>query len=232
MRNFFINLTDRSSRSLLLVSVPLYLALFIFFDGLGIKFDVSQWFFSISGHAWALKHNLITESVLHDGFRALNIVIVAGILIFYLSQSFKPLRVTSLVRLSQFIGALLLSFIVVNLMKGVTGMHCPWDLNMFGGRFDYQPLWLAASQPEPGRCFPAGHASIGYAWFSLFFYLRKDFPVIARKALIGSLLIGLLLGFAQQLRGAHFISDDITTAFICWVISALIFIGDKPNENR
>jgi len=176
MRNFFINLSDRSSRSLLLVSVPLYLALFIFFEGLGIKFDVSQWLFSISGHAWALKHTLITESVLHDGFRALNIVIVAGILIFYLSQWFKPLRVTSLVRLSQFIGALLLSFIVVNLMKGVIGMHCPWDLNMFGGRFDYQPLWLAASQPEPGRCFPAGHASIGYAWFSLFFLPTQRLP--------------------------------------------------------
>ncbi len=36
------------------------------------------------------------------------------------------------------------------------------------------------------------------------------------------LLAGLLLGAAQQLRGAHFMSHTLWTGWICWSVAVLL----------
>ena len=71
----------------------------------------------------------------------------------------------------------------------------------------------------PGRCFPAGHASAGYAWLALFFFFTAVKPACRRWGLAIGIGLGLLFGIAQQLRGAHFLSHDVFTAMICWSIA-------------
>lgn len=81
--------------------------------------------------------------------------------------------------------------------------------------FDAVPLdWHA------GHCFPAGHASAGM-WLSALavFWL----PANPRKALavfLGGLFVGLTMGWVQQMRGMHFLTHTLATA---WLSTALLF---------
>ena len=95
-------------------------------------------------------------------------------------------------------------------------------------------LVLSAPSPAPaastdwiehdggsGRCFPAGHASTGFAFMGGFFALRTQAPGMAGLWLAVALAAGLLFGGVQQLRGAHFMSHTLWTAWLCWVVGWL-----------
>jgi membrane-associated PAP2 superfamily phosphatase len=73
-------------------------------------------------------------------------------------------------------------------------------------------------------CFPAGHASAGYAWISSYFfglYYQSRWRWVGLGA---SMIAGAVFGFVQQIRGAHFISHDIWTLAICWFFSLALFL--------
>ncbi|RYE95440.1 MAG: hypothetical protein EOO41_05650, partial [Methanobacteriota archaeon] len=65
-------------------------------------------------------------------------------------------------------------------------------------------------------CFPAGHASAGYAWVALYFCALALRPAWRMPALWMGIAAGLLFGIAQQLRGAHFLSHDLWSLAVCW----------------
>lgn len=95
---------------------------------------------------------------------------------------------------------------------------------MFGGNEPY----IHILQPRPSylpysQCFPAGHASVGYAWVALYYFLRHSRPHYRYAGLAAGLIGGAILGFTQQLRGAHFMSHDLTTLFICLCCAKLCF---------
>ena len=54
-----------------------------------------------------------------------------------------------------------------------------------------------------------------------YFALRERCPAAARTWLAAALGAGLLLGLAQQMRGAHFMSHTLWTAWICWTVASL-----------
>jgi membrane-associated PAP2 superfamily phosphatase len=120
--------------------------------------------------------------------------------------------------------ALGLSIGLVGLLKALTNVDCPRDLSEFGGTFPY--IHLFEHRPEAlrhARCFPAAHASSGYALLALYFALRERSPRIARFGLAVGLGLGLVFGFAQQARGAHFISHDMWSAMIVWTVSLSLY---------
>lgn len=119
----------------------------------------------------------------------------------------------------------LVSVILVSLLKVLTNMDCPWNLNQFGG--DRPFIGLFEHRPQEmgcGKCFPAGHASAGYDWVSLYFFFKMIIPKYRWLGLLCGIMVGLTFGISQQLRGAHFISHDIATILICWLIATLLFI--------
>jgi len=86
---------------------------------------------------------------------------------------------------------------------------------------------LFADRPDAlrsGHCFPAAHASSGYALVALYFVFRERSTVLARAGLWIGILCGVVFGAAQQARGAHFVSHDLWSAFIVWVIAASVYI--------
>lgn len=111
--------------------------------------------------------------------------------------------------------------LLVRTLKSSSNLHCPVGIDLYGGRapllrlFDAVPLdWHA------GHCFPAGHASAGM-WLSALavFWL----PANPRKALavfLGGLFVGLTMGWVQQMRGMHFLTHTLATA---WLSTALLF---------
>ncbi len=106
---------------------------------------------------------------------------------------------------------------VIAVFKRVSATSCPWDLAEFGGVARYVSHWSqGVFDGGGGHCFPAGHAAAGFAFLGGHFPLRRRLPRAARWWLAASLVAGFTLGLAQQVRGAHFMSHTLWTAWLCW----------------
>ena len=121
------------------------------------------------------------------------------------------------IAISTFISTSLISY-----LKHLTTIPCPEALIEFGGDRRWINIWqvMAANLPR-GGCYPAGHSSGGYGWLCLAFI----FPFASKKFylwLLPGLTLGLVFGIAQQLRGVHFISHDLLTISLCWLIPGVV----------
>lgn len=190
----------------------------------GLDFTLASALYQMQGESWLLQHHWLTETLLHRHFRTLNEIVVLSLLACWLWRHFarkdqsKKQQALGVLLLS-----LLLSFAAVAVLKRLLPMECPWDLQQFGGNSRFWGLFATRPDSVPdNQCFPAGHASIGFAWLALYYYWRELKPQKAWQGLLIGAAAGLLLGFVQQLRGAHFISHDIATAAICWLIPTVL----------
>lgn len=116
--------------------------------------------------------------------------------------------------------------LLVPAVKRLSLASCPWDLALFGGTAQYLSHWTlwwpGSGDGGPGHCFPAGHATSAFAFLpGVWLWWRHD----RRKAVAwgGAVLVaGVLVSLAQTVRGAHFVSHNLWTAWLCWAASAWI----------
>lgn len=175
------------------------------------------------GREWVLRDSFLVEQLAHLVGRQLSVfgwlLVVAAWGVACLRPGWAGLRRP----LACLLVSVLLSTLVVAWIKSWSNMDCPWDLASYGGTRPY--VGLFAVRPiglERGVCFPAGHASGGYAWLALYFFLAAAWPRWRLIGLATGLGLGLVFGFSQQLRGAHFFSHDLVTAGICWAVALLV----------
>lgn len=110
--------------------------------------------------------------------------------------------------------------------KKATGRHCPWDIDRYGGSAPYAKLMEPPPRAcGPGNCFPAGHASGGFSLFAGYFAWRDRSRRAAGCWLAAGLALGSLYGWAQMARGAHFLSHNIWSAIICWLIALATYLA-------
>lgn len=117
-----------------------------------------------------------------------------------------------------------LALAAVNLIKRHSLTSCPWDLQEFGGTARYVSHWAwGLVDGGAGHCFPGGHASAAMAFLALALpWLTGSDPGCVqqgRRILLTVLVVGLLLGATQTLRGAHYPSHTAWTALICWGVA-------------
>lgn len=189
-------------------------------DSLGLDLPMAKWFGSASG--FALKDYWLLSSVLHNGARSLGwwvlLALTIGIfrpvgLLKWLSRRDRAWMVTSI----------WLSLLLVVSIKGMSQTSCPWELDVFGGAALHVSHWAwGVTDGGGGHCFPAGHASTGFAFLAGGFWLRPVSPRHARHWFLAVMGTGLLLGLTQQLRGAHFLSHTLWTAWLCWAVGFLV----------
>ena len=118
------------------------------------------------------------------------------------------------------------ALLVINRIKFYSLTSCPWDLVQFGGVATYVSHWSwGVGDGGPGRCFPGGHASAGFAFFALAMPgLFSDSPAArqtGKRLFVAVFLFGLICGASQVLRGAHYPSHGLWTGLICWVVAAV-----------
>ena len=109
--------------------------------------------------------------------------------------------------------------ILIKTLKENSSMHCPWGVDRYAG--DNPFLRLLDTIPDgwqAGHCFPAGHASTAMWLTALVVLWLPENPQRALKAYLGGLSIGMILGWVQQMRGQHFLTHTLWTA---WLASAL-----------
>lgn len=216
----------------LVFPVVALLSTFLLLDLTGLDLWIAELWYQAEGNRWALKDNFWASTVLHNGARSVNQLLILCLLLWFIGQKIKARWWATPDEASRFatrmlgllLSSVLLSIAVVSLLKRLVPMDCPWDLQLFGGVQPLISLWQHRPAEMPNtQCFPAGHASSGYAWLALYFYFLYTRPWLRKVGMAVGILAGITLGLVQQARGAHFFSHDIVTALICYVVPAFIF---------
>ncbi len=125
--------------------------------------------------------------------------------------------------------ALMITPLTVGGLKYLTNIYCPHEIQEFGGQAFYQHVLEMANPANAGlicgRCFPAGHASGGFALTMIFFCVPRSFRW---PALFMSLCVGWIMGGYQMLRGDHFLTHTLMTMVLAWQINLLIVLTIPP----
>lgn len=179
--------------------------------------------YALQGGAWTLRHDLVTEGLIHRGGRLLSGLAWLGLLLFLLGSWLTGRGVRWRRTAGYLVLSVLCSVVLVTGLKRTLVMDCAWSVAGLGGTRSH--LTLLDQRPAaypPDHCFPAAHASVGYAWLALYF---AGFGFGSRRTRWIGLAIGLgaglVFGIGQQFRGAHFASHDLWSAMICWATALL-----------
>lgn len=104
---------------------------------------------------------------------------------------------------------------LIGFIKAHSSYACPWDMT-----HESATGFLWDFSANAGHCFPGGHASTGFAVMTGYFVYRLSQPKRAWFYLGAGLILGFMMGWAQMMRGAHFLSHNLWTA---WIILAINF---------
>ncbi len=157
----------------------------------------------------------------YDGPKILIILTALGLLALVLG----PARWRERWRLERRgLGIAILTVVTVPALAGigkeVTNIFCPAQIRRYGGDVPYVKLcgvYPTGDQPERrGRCFPAGHASGGFALLGLAGLRRTR--AWRRGAIALGLAAGWLMGGYQMLKGAHYLSHTVATMLLALVV--------------
>lgn len=107
----------------------------------------------------------------------------------------------------------------IGILKSQSAHACPW--NMVIPTYD-GILWDFSA--TAGHCFPGGHASSGFALVAGYFVYRMSNPKRAYFFLIAAVILGLAMGWAQMMRGAHFLSHNLWTGWIIWCLNVIGYV--------
>lgn len=121
---------------------------------------------------------------------------------------------------------------IIALFKELTYVHCPSRLHLYGGESDFRYFFDLISRFDSldrGKCFPAGHASGGFALMSLYIFGRT--PAMQWVWMLMGFLVGWIMAFYQMAKGAHFLSHSCMTMLLSWGMiagfSRLVFLKDS-----
>lgn len=122
---------------------------------------------------------------------------------------------------------------LIGLLKANSQLHCPWAIARYGGEHPYRRVFSTMTPEQArdcGKCFPAGHASGGFALMALYFVLRRRWLGLGL-----GLAAGWTMGLYQMLKGAHFLSHTVVTMLLAWLlieaIAAVLRVQPAPTTD-
>jgi membrane-associated PAP2 superfamily phosphatase len=213
-------LTRLPARRTLLAVTLACLPVLVLWDMSGADVAMMHWWGDTKG--FALQEHWFLTRVLHKGLHDAAIVLLLALLvgIWWPWGSLKALTRSQRALLP--IGVACAS-LAVSALKAASLTSCPWDLQMFGGVARYVSHWQwGIADGGPGRCFPAGHASGGFAFLIGHLVFKDTAPRVAQVWLVAALVAGTLMGLGQMARGAHFASHTLWSAYVCWCVVLLV----------
>ncbi len=174
---------------------------------------IQEFFFDRGQNRWIIdpeRHKQL-GIFFYSGLKNMLILIAA----FCLARLLASIRFKQLRPNNKAYAILLLSIIFVPAIvagaKYVTNVYCPYQLAIYNGQYPFVRILETYpddfTQPKPGRCFPAGHATAGFALMALFYFFKTP-----RRRWLGlglGLLLGWTAGIYQMLRGQHFLSHTL-----------------------
>ncbi len=186
---------------------------------------IEDYYFDAKTHSFYWKNAWLAKILMHVYVKDILIAFAGGLLALTALDWLNPIRTIDAAKRLRLRFVVLSAVLIpsaISLLKQSSPLHCPWDIARYGGESPYVRLMdMYSVHQSAGHCFPAGHASSGL-WLAAFcvFWL----PHSPRKALlvfIAGLSVGLALGWVQQMRGAHFLTHTLASA---WVATFIILI--------
>jgi len=113
-------------------------------------------------------------------------------------------------------------------LKATTNVACPRALTRFGGEVPY--VGILSSYPAEyapitrQQCFPASHASSGFALLALFFFFKT--PRNRALAIGLGLAAGRTMGSYKILIEGHFLSHTVVSMLLAWVVINAVVIAE------
>ena len=216
MLSFFLKMTLNKQ---ILITFFTLIAAIIFFGISDVDTIVQDKLYNFTTHSWILDRNLQPyKFIFYTGFKKLLILSLIGILIALIF--FRKSKIVREYKKGLLIVLLSGIFVpaTVNFLKAKTNMPCPKNEIRYGGIYPKTAVWEKYQHHYKKRikCWPAGHASGGFALMSLFFLFKRK-----RNKILGLLLgisLGWITGFYKMLIGDHFLSHTVITMILAWLI--------------
>lgn len=195
---------------------------------------ISQYFYQGNGQWWIAKDSRVPDWIFYTGIKRLLIIFELYIILAWLNRLFqqkkpcsnlaknfavfKPLQYFSQQELGYLAIVMLLIPTFVATLKSITQVPCPNDLQLFGGKLAYLSLWQDVISRSGQKCFPAAHASSGFALYAWAFLpnLRCQRWRIA----IAVTVLAWLMGGYKMAIGDHFFSHTLVSMVLSWAICA------------
>lgn len=198
------------------------LALLWLFHATRLDLALAAPYYDAANHTFPWRYAWVTKYFIHHHVK--EALIIAGLAIWALALSARFRHVPQwLAGRQRRWWTVALSFVlvptVIALLRHFSSMHCPWDVTDFGGYAPYFDLLQRAPDGvRAGRCFPSGFTATG-AWllaFALLWYPERRLRSVAIGVLAFAVAFGL--GWAQQMRGAHFLSHTLWSLWVGWAV--------------
>lgn len=226
-------MTQKQINKQILITAFLLIAVICLFEFTDLDIFIQSFFYDFNTKTWLIdKNEPIMKFFLYDGFKKLfilfSILILISLIFFRKTNLIKEYKKGLLIVL---LSTIFVPTIVVSL-KNNTNTPCPCNLATFGG--DYPNIKVFDSYPKDFiqeskvKCWPAGHASMGFSLMALFFLFKTASN--QKKALISSIILGFITGSYKMLLGDHFLSHTLVTMFLSWIIILIIVKIIKGKE--
>lgn len=189
-----------------------------------VDLRVADLFYALQGNAWVWRDSWQAEHFFHRGGRAFSLMMLLGVLVALLAVYGRARWLAYRKPLLYLALAVSGGSMLISVLKAELAVSCPWDFTRYGGHLAYHTVIEQIFLRNGEGCFPAAHASAGYAWVALYFFGVTCTSRWRWAGLVAALLSGLVLGFAQQIRGAHFVSHDLWTLAVCWFYSLALYL--------
>jgi len=193
----------------------------IFFGTSDIDIVVQDKFFDASTHHWIVDRALEPyKFIFYDGIKKLLILFAVSVLLALVFLRNNKTVIAYRKGLILIVLSAIFVPLIVGGLKKVTNMPCPKNEIHYGGVYPSTTVW--ESYPPSFKkchkicCFPAAHASGGFALLSLFFLFRKRRNRIL--ALVSALTVGWSMGLYKMLIGDHFLSHTVISMILAWLI--------------
>jgi len=208
----------------IIITTFLLVGAIIFFGITDIDFEIQNYLYNFKNHHWILNRELEPyKFIFYDGIKKLLIFIALSFLfvfIFFTKTKLKEYRKGILVVI---LSAIFIP-LVVNGLKKATNMPCPKNEIHYGGKMIRTAVWQSYPKPYSKMpriaCWPAGHASGGFALMSLYFLFKRRKNKIL--ALIVGIALGWIMGIYKMMIGDHFFSHNVITMLLAWLIILII----------
>ena len=194
-----------------------------------LDYSLIQPFFDSNQQAFTWQHHWLFETLMHTSLKYAVILIAIFTLGLSLVSSLRK-SLHSLTRPTLWtFCAMVVATSIISLLKSQSIHACPSHLTLFGGHQPFLPLFSSLPENVPaGHCFPGGHASAGFALMAFYFAWRDQHKSLSYWFLYGGLILGLLMGLAQMIRGEHFMSHNIWTGLIAWFVLLTLYLVWPP----
>lgn len=201
------------------------------FDTTPLDRSLIAHYYDAASRSFPLRDDVFLQYVMHGGLKL--VVVAVGIAVFgaYLLSYVVPQLPCQRRRMLWIFAGMTGATLLVSTVKHQSAMHCPWDLAEYGGYAPFHALFdRLPANIAPGHCFPSGHASGGFALLAFYFAFRKTHAAAARLWLFAGLALGFMMGWTQMMRGAHFLSHTVWSAWLEWIFLAVYARVMPPHE--